>query len=209
MEVTATRSSAAALDRLVFARVGLAPLAYFALAGVATYLAPTQVKLLLCCLFGVGVAAVALLPGGRRLLLSQWSRTRKHPRVSLAAVPAGVLFYLATFFAMATDAGQISGWHFRLEYILLSGLAIPFVEEFLFRGVAIARSNGREAWIAAALAAIFFAMIHPDRWLGTFLFSLVAAAFYLRGGLGAAWGFHAAYNLSNYAVLLWFSANNA
>jgi|SRR5690606_12080913 len=202
-------SPATDVDRIIFARVAFAPLAYFALAAVATYLAPMEPKLLTCCLFAVGVGAAGLLPPGRRFLLWQWSRTKAHLGLLIVAIPAGALFYLATFLAKATDPSEVFGWRLSLEHLLLSRLTIPFVEEFLFRGVAIGRSSGREAWIAATLAAVCFAMIHPDRWLGTFIFSLVAAAFYLRGGIGAAWGFHAAYNLANYAALLWFSANNA
>lgn len=125
------------------------------------------------------------------------------------AIFVGALFYAATFVAMGTEPSRIHGWHFSLEHVFLSRLAMPLVEEFLFRGVAIGRVLGRQAWIAAALSGICFAALHPDRWLGTFVFSLVAAGFYMRGGLASAWGFHAAYNLSNYAMLVFLSARNA
>ena len=38
--------------------------------------------------------------------------------------------------------------------------------------------------------------------MSVFLFSVVASCFYMRGGLLAAWGFHASYNLSNYVLLV-------
>lgn len=200
---------AISLMRAILGRVLLGPIGYFLLASVATLVWRPNPRLAIALLFAVALTAAAGWMPVRRFVLWQWSKSRASLRWAFAALLSGVAFYVSTFALKATDGSKIFGWGYSAEFLLLTGLAIPFVEEFLFRALAIGRSTGRHAWIAATLAAVCFAIFHPERWLGTFIFSLFAAAFYLRGGLGAAWGFHGAYNLANYAALLWFSANNA
>lgn len=205
----------ALVSRLFLAVVGFFAL-IFAAAAVSGRLLPgiprgDATHVVTVAVFLAGTLAVwALSAQARDYLVLQWRLAASGWRWLLLAAVAGVVFRALAFVFEGTDPDLIQGWRvdlrFVLSYLLLSSLLQPLVEETFFRGLAIGRSRGVAAWVSAALAGLAFAAIHPDRWLSVFVFSLVAAGFYLRSGLLAAYAFHAAYNLANFAALAYFSA---
>ncbi|WP_084635489.1 CPBP family intramembrane glutamic endopeptidase [Pseudoxanthomonas sp. J35] len=110
------------------------------------------------------------------------------------------------------DVERIAGWNFDGKFIfssiLLSSLIAPLIEEFFFRGVAIWKSNGKEALLSAIVASSMFAAAHPDRWLSVFAFSLIASFVYVRLGFLACYIFHFSYNIGNFVFLLILSQLN-
>lgn len=169
----------------------------------------THVLAVVMLLAGAALAAKAS-PAARDFIGLQWRLAIGSRRVLGLAVLAGLAFYVLAFTLGGTDPARIRGWHvdlrFVVSFLLLSALLQSLVEESFFRAIAIGRARGGPALASAALSGAAFAAIHPDRWLSVFVFSLVAAAFYLRAGLFGAHAFHASYNLANYAALAWFSA---
>lgn len=206
----------ALLSRLFLAVVGFLALVMLAAALSGRLLpGPYQgdaMRVITLVLFLLGALVASAVSGNARDYLGlQWRMATQGTRWLLMAVLAGVVFHGLAFVFEGTDPDRIQGWdvdlRFVVSYLLLSSLAQPLVEEAFFRGIAIGRARGWIALVSALVSAAAFAAIHPDRWLSVFVFALVAAAFYLRAGLLAAYGFHAAYNLANFTSLAWFSAH--
>lgn len=166
-------------------------------------------------------AALALGAPGRRVAwTTNWS-LRKATAVGIGlGVALRVILFLALLAGLLNVEGAREFWnrahpelvairdHFgAATVIVLTVLAAPVIEEFLFRGVLLAAFSRHLAFGAAnALQATIFALLHLEPLLIPFLFvlGLVAGTLARRsGGLLAPMLLHGVSNLMTMLVFLW------
>lgn len=120
---------------------------------------------------------------------------------SLAAV-AGTAALLSAYGIEMSD-GEFIGWTPLLISMAVLAAIIPFqasAEEYLCRGWILQAVGGRAPWLAIAVQALVFAMLHgwQGRWAFVFflVFGVVAGVLTVRtGGLEAAIGLHLVNNI--------------
>lgn len=107
----------------------------------------------------------------------------------IAFVSLNVLFI--TYMILALAYGRITPWGKPdlpqlVFYIVLNPITAGFVEELIWRGYFIENllAIGKTEWKAIIYSSISFAFIHgftiPDKLAVTFLFGLIAGAYYVR-----------------------------
>lgn len=169
-------------------------------------------KELLCATVLAFLLVVPLLRGRpvRRLLIGNWSIARSvFAGIGIAIalkVFAGIIGVgVQSLGALGTDTIRaMQGAHqtFGLAGMLLMvALAVPFIEELVFRGVMLEAFRGYVTFMFAAIAqAIIFASIH-ESWADMpmlFVFGLAAAWLAKRSeGLLAPMAMHATFNLTS------------
>jgi membrane protease YdiL (CAAX protease family) len=107
-----------------------------------------------------------------------------------------------------------AGWTFRIQVLILAGIAAPIVEETMFRGVIYrhlrdgTRTLGAilSFGISAALNSFVFAIIHPQGWVAIPALMSLAIAFTIirewRGTLIPAMIMHGIQNTLVFTLML-------
>ncbi len=124
----------------------------------------------------------------------------------LGALPAGLALGLSILVAGARfipDAGDLAAYGTQVSLTILLLLPAALLEEVMFRGVAqvtLARGIGRVPAILVLSVTFAVAHVFNPNWTALGLVNIALAgvllglAFYLPGGIWAAWGAHLGWN---------------